>query len=115
MFAVFHLGVFKDWWINQKDDKGWINRTIASMGWLKEDVTVIWFDQRPANETPYSFDAQKRIVRYEPAVGQRPKLDEQGEVIEGEFESFNYFKPLTPIAGEVWFENGTLVTSEVAE
>lgn len=105
MFAVFYKNVFIDWWFNQPSDKEWIERTISAFGWRAEDVEVIWFDQRPAVGTVWSFDDQKRILFHKQISVERPKMNDKGKPTD-EYESVVVYQADEPTRGAHHFKDG---------
>ncbi|NBW80043.1 MAG: hypothetical protein EBR27_13735 [Betaproteobacteria bacterium] len=61
--AVFNKGKFVDFWLNDLDDKSWIERTIASKGWLRQDVEVFWYEYSRNGSEILSFDAEKNLQK----------------------------------------------------
>lgn len=61
--AVFNKGEFVDFWLNEPTDKSWIDRTIASKGWLRQDVEVYLFELARNGAEILSFDADKNLQK----------------------------------------------------
>lgn len=61
--AVFNKGKFVDFWLNDLDDKSWIERTIASKAWLRQDVEVYWYEYSRNGSEILSFDADKNLQK----------------------------------------------------
>ena len=66
--AVFNKGKFVDFWLNDLDDKSWIERTIAAKAWLRQDVEVYWYELTRNGSEILTFDANKNL--------QKVKIDE---------------------------------------
>ena len=66
--AVFNKGKFVDFWLNDLDDKSWIERTISSKGWLRQDVEVFWYEYPRNGNEILTFDKDKNL--------QKIKIDE---------------------------------------
>lgn len=60
-FAVFNKNEFVDWWLNSRQDKDWIERTIRAKGWSPQDIEVVDADFPRDARTIFSFDATKRV------------------------------------------------------
>ncbi|NBW79939.1 MAG: hypothetical protein EBR27_13180 [Betaproteobacteria bacterium] len=61
--AVFNKGKFVDFWLNDLDDKSWIERTIAAKAWLRQDVEVFWYEYPRNGSEILSFDAEKNLQK----------------------------------------------------
>lgn len=61
--AVFNKGSFVDFWLNDLDDKSWIERTIASKGWLRQDCEVYSYELTRTGSEILSFDDQKNLQK----------------------------------------------------
>lgn len=105
MYAVFHKGQFVNWWLNQPGDHGWIERTIASLGWRPEDVKVVWFNTRPGADLIYSFDDQARLLIHEEVV-QDVLMPKENEDDPDVFSSMKVTRVQSVSSGRVDFENG---------
>lgn len=66
--AVFNKGKFVDFWLNDLDDKSWIERTILSKGWLRQDVEIFWYEYPRNGNEVLAFDKDKNL--------QKIKIDE---------------------------------------
>lgn len=66
--AVFNKGKFVDFWLNDLEDKSWIERTIAAKAWLRQDVEVYWYELTRNGSEILTFDANKNL--------QKIKIDE---------------------------------------
>ena len=42
--AVFNNGNFVDFWLNDLNDKSWIERTIAAKGWIRQNVEIYYYE-----------------------------------------------------------------------
>jgi len=61
--AVFNKGKFVDFWLNDLDDKSWIERTIASKAWLRQDVEVYSYELNRNGSEILAFDDQKNLQK----------------------------------------------------
>lgn len=61
--AVFNKGKFVDFWLNDLNDKSWIERTIASKGWLRQDVEVFFYELVRTGTETLSFDYDKNLQK----------------------------------------------------
>lgn len=61
--AVFNKGKFVDFWLNEPTDKTWVDRTIASKGWLRQDVEVYLYELNRDGSEILSFDNQKNLQK----------------------------------------------------
>jgi hypothetical protein len=102
MFAVFNKGKFVDWWLNEHHDSGWVDRTIASLGWNKNEVKVMIFN-RPSPGVIFDFDENYKMNIYQNET--REILNEETE----ELEEKSVLVKSQEIEGEVYFENGKKV------
>lgn len=59
--AVFNKGKFVDFWLNDLNDKSWIERTIASKAWLRQDVEVYFYEYTRSGHEVLSFDPNKNL------------------------------------------------------
>lgn len=77
MFAVFNRDSFVNWWGNSHFDLSWIELTIGSQGWDRNEVDVVRFDARPQSDQPFTFNDEKEIVTLVPTedtVGDETKV-----------------------------------------
>lgn len=61
--AVFNKGKFADFWLNDVDDKSWIERTIASKGWLRQDTEVYFYELVRTGHEILTFDQNKNLQK----------------------------------------------------
>jgi hypothetical protein len=61
--AVFNKGSFVDFWLNDIEERSWIERTIASKGWLRQDVEVFWYEYSRNGSEILSFDSSKNLQK----------------------------------------------------
>ena len=66
--AVFNKGSFVDFWLNEPSEKGWIDRTIAAKGWLKQDVEVYTYELLRNGSEILSFDDEKNLQKLQSEV-----------------------------------------------
>jgi hypothetical protein len=59
--AVFNKGNFVNFWLNDLSNKDWIDRSIASMGWLRQDVEVYAYEFSRGTSDILSFDENKNL------------------------------------------------------
>ena len=68
--AVFNKGEFVDFWLNEPSDAGWVERTIASKGWLRQDVEVYLYELNRSGNELLSFDSEKNLQKMVANIGQ---------------------------------------------
>lgn len=78
MFGVFNKGQFKGLWHNQKDDKGWLDRTIRALGWIPQETEAYWYQYNFDSQTVYIFDENKNLL-----IQGEKMLEINGEQIQG--------------------------------
>lgn len=61
--AVFNKGDFVDFWLNDLNDKTWIERTIRAKGWLAQDVEIYTYDCVRNSSDVLSFDENKNLQK----------------------------------------------------
>lgn len=61
--AVFNKGKFVDFWLNDLEDKSWIERTIAAKAWLRQDVEVYFYELNRNGSEILSFDSEKNLQK----------------------------------------------------
>ncbi len=102
-FAVFkknkETGKFElvDRWLNNRDDKGWIERTITSMGWSPADVVVAWYWAH-VTLVIGGADDDLKLFSYK-----KVKLPGPNDTEVDGFEVDESFDPI------IWYKNGELV------
>lgn len=61
--CVFNKDKFVDFWLNGLDDKSWIERTIASKAWLRQDVEIYFYEYSRSGSEILSFDSEKNLQK----------------------------------------------------
>lgn len=97
MFAVFYNGVFNDWWLNEADDKTWVERACLAMGWNKLNVLVVKHDFRPGQGKPFIFSEDCMTL----ITLKKTQVEVDGKMV----DSWNNDETWQ---GTVWFQNGAL-------
>jgi len=93
MFVVFYMGAFVDFWLNQRNDKMWIERTIELKGWDKTQLEVYWYAPDPRQIGDFEFDDETRE-----AIPFVTTIEDEEEV-----RTPDLSRKIVP---EVWFKNG---------
>ena len=61
MWVVFYDGKFVNFWLNDYNDKTWIERTISAMGWNPLLFEVRWYPYGRTNDSILMFDDNKKL------------------------------------------------------
>lgn len=68
--CVFNNGVFVNFWLNDPNEKGWIERTIAAMSWQRQNVEIYMYELARGGQEIISFDSEKnlQVLAYEEQI-----------------------------------------------
>lgn len=62
MFAIFNKGQFVDFWLNEKSDSNWIERTIVLKNWNPTEVVVVEYQADVRNIGPILFSDEFEVI-----------------------------------------------------
>jgi hypothetical protein len=82
--AVFNNGNFVDFWLNDLNDKSWIERTIAAKGWIRQNVEIYYYEYPRNGQEILSFDNQKNL--------QKIKIEENIIIVEQTFNKIPVYQ-----------------------
>lgn len=78
--AVFNKGQFVDFWLNEPNEQGWIERTIAAKAFLRQDVEVYMYELNRNGSEILCFDNDKNLqkIHFETTNVEQPITNEDG-------------------------------------